>query len=92
MRLLTVISGTIICLTGVFCFAVYINPFSDVAFLIGLVMMLAGIMLTISYLISGRGDKRLTDTALVEGLVTLLYGFAVINDQVKDNILIISNG
>ncbi|MBR3301761.1 MAG: hypothetical protein IKI73_03750 [Firmicutes bacterium] len=92
MRLLTVISGTIICLTGVFCFAVYINPFSDVAFLIGLVMMLAGIMLTISYLISGRGDKRLTDTALVEGLVTLLYGFAVINDQVKDNILIMFFG
>ncbi|MCR5010196.1 MAG: hypothetical protein K6A91_04585 [Clostridia bacterium] len=92
MRLLTVISGTIICLTGVFCFAVYINPFSDVAFLIGLVMMLAGIMLTVSYLISGRGDKRLTDTALVEGLVTLLYGFAVINDQVKDNILIMFFG
>ena len=92
MRLLTVISGTIICLTGVFCFAVYINPFSDVAFLIGLVMMLAGIMLTVSYLISGRGDKRLTDTALVEGLVTLLYGFAVINDQVTDNILIMFFG
>ena len=92
MRLLTVLSGTIICLSGVFCFAVYINPFSDVAFLIGLVMMLAGVMLTISYLISGRGDKRLTDTALVEGLVTLLYGFAVINDQVKDNILIMFFG
>ena len=92
MRLLTVLSGTIICLSGVFCFAVYINPFSDVAFLIGLVMMLAGIMLTISYLISGRGDKRLTDTALVEGLVTLLYGFAVLNDQVKDNILIMFFG
>lgn len=81
-----------ICLSGVFCFAVYINPFSDVAFLIGLVMMLAGIMLTISYLISGRGEKRLTDTALVEGLVTLLYGFAVMNDQVKDNILIMFFG
>jgi len=81
-----------ICLSGVFCFAVYINPFSDVAFLIGLVMMIAGIMLTISYLISGRGEKRLTDTALVEGLVTLLYGFAVMNDQVKDNILIMFFG
>ena len=92
MRLLTVISGIIICLSGVFCFAVYINPFSDVAFLIGLVMMLAGIMLTISYLISGRGDRRLTDTALVEGLVTLMYGFAVINDQVNDTILIMFFG
>ena len=80
------------CLSGAFCFAVYINPFSDVAFLIGLVMMLAGIMLTVSYLISGRGDKRLTDTALVEGLVTLLYGFAVLNDQVTDTILIMFFG
>ena len=92
MRLLTVISGILITLSGVFCFAVYINPFSDVAFLLGLVMMLAGIMLSISYLISGRGDKRLTDTALVEGLVTLMYGFAVVNNQVTDNILIMFFG
>ncbi len=87
MRILTVIAGILICATGVFCFAVYINPFSDVAFLVGVVMILAGIMQTVSYLISGRGEKRLTDTALVEGLVTLMYGFAVINDQVTDNIL-----
>ena len=87
MRILTVIAGILICGTGVFCFAVYINLFSDVAFLVGVVMILAGIMHTISYLISGRGEKRLTDTALVEGLVTLLYGFAVLNDQVTDNIL-----
>ena len=87
MRILTVIAGILICATGVFCFAVYINPFSDVAFLVGVVMILAGIMQTISYLISGRGEKRLTDTALVEGLVTLMYGFAVLNDQVTDNIL-----
>ena len=87
MRVLTVLAGAMICLTGVFCFAVYINPFSDVAFLIGLVMILAGIMHTISYLISGRGEQRLTDTALVEGIVTALYGFAVMNNQVTDNIL-----
>lgn len=92
MRLLTVISGILITLAGVFCFAVYINPFQDVAFLLGLVMMLSGIMLTISYLISGRGEKRLTDTALVEGLVTFMYGFAVMNDQVNDNILIMFFG
>ena len=92
MRLLTVISGILITLSGVFCFAVYINPFSDVAFLLGLVMMLAGIMLSISYLISGRGERRLTDTALVEGLVTFMYGFAVMNNQVNDNILIMFFG
>lgn len=37
-----------------------------------------------AYLISGRGQNRLTETSLVEGLVTFFYGFAVLNDQVNE--------
>ena len=84
MRILTTIAGILICGTGAFCFAVNMNVFADVAFLVGLTMMIAGVLLTFAYLVSGRGENRLTETALVEGLVSFFYGFAVINDQVTD--------
>ena len=87
MRILTAIAGILICGTGAFCFAVYSNPFSDVAFVVGVVMVVSGIMHTVAYLVSGRGANRLTDTALVEGLVTFCYGFAVLNNQVTDEVL-----
>ncbi len=87
MRILTTIAGVIICATGAFCFAVYSNPFTDVAFVVGVVMMIAGILHGAAYLVSGRGQNRLTDTALVEGLVTFFYGFAVLNNQVTDEVL-----
>ena len=80
------------CAAGAFCFAVNMNTFADVAFIVGAVMMIAGILHTLSYLVSGRGDNRLTDTALVEGVVTFFYGFAVINDQVTDGTLIMFFG
>lgn len=87
MRILTTIAGILICGTGAFCFAVYSNPFSDVAFVVGAVMVLSGIMHSVAYLISGRGKNRLTDTALVEGLVTFFYGFAILNNQITDESL-----
>ena len=87
MRILTTIAGILICATGAFCFAVYTNPFTDVAFVVGVVMILSGIMHSVAYLVSGRGRNRLTDTALVEGLVTFFYGFAVLNNQVTDEVL-----
>ena len=84
MRILTAIAGLLICATGAFSFAVYSNPFTDIAFVVGVVMMIAGVLHTVAYLVSGRGANRLTDTALVEGLVTFFYGFAVLNNQVTD--------
>jgi len=87
MRILTAIAGILICATGAFSFAVYTNPFSDIAFIVGIVMVAAGVLHTVAYLVSGRGENRLTDTALVEGLVTFFYGFAVLNNQVTDQSL-----
>ena len=87
MRILTVIAGILISGCGAFCFAVYTNPFRDVAFLVGLVMVISGCCDTVAYLVSGSGKNRTTDTALVEGLVTLLFGFAVLNNQVTDLML-----
>jgi len=87
MRLLTALGGILLSSTGAFCFAFYTSRFADVAFVVGVVMMLAGLFDAIAYLISGKGEKRTTDTALVEGLVTFFYGFAILCNQVTDSTL-----
>jgi uncharacterized membrane protein HdeD (DUF308 family) len=87
MRILTVIAGILLSACGAFCFAVYQNAFADAAFLVGLVMVIAGGCTVAAYLVSGWGSNRTTDTSLVEGLGTLLYGFAVLNNQVTDSTL-----
>lgn len=87
MRVLTVISGIVISACGAFCFAFNGNLFVSVAFVIGVTMVISGACNTGAYVISGRGSKRLTETTLVEGLVTLLYGVAVLNNQVTDAFL-----
>ena len=74
-------------MVGAFCFAVYLHPFADVAFVIGTAMIVAGILLTVSYIIAGRGETKLNDAALVEGLATFFYGFSVINAQVGESTL-----
>ncbi len=86
MKILTVIAGLLTCGTGAFCFAFYTSTFSDVAFLVGVVMMISGICHCLSWLISGRAN-RLTETTLVEGIVTFFYGFAVLSNQVTDSTL-----
>jgi len=87
MRVLTVISGILISVCGAFCFAFNGNLFSSVAFVIGVTMVISGGCNIGAYLVSGRGHNRLTETTLVEGLVTLLYGVAVLNNQVTDSFL-----
>ncbi len=87
MRLLVLISGILISGAGAFCFAFYTSTFYDVAFLVGVVMFISGVCNTTAYLVSGRGARRLTETTLVEGLVTLLYGFAVLSNQVTESML-----
>ena len=87
MRLLVLISGLLISGAGAFCFWFYTSTFYDVAFLVGVVMFIAGMCNTIAYIVSGRGARRLTETTLVEGMVTLLYGFAVLSNQVTESTL-----
>lgn len=87
MRVLTVISGLVMAICGAFCFAFSGNLFSSVAFVIGVTMVISGGCSIGAYIISGKGHNRLTETSLVEGLVTLLYGVAVLNNQVTDTFL-----
>jgi uncharacterized membrane protein HdeD (DUF308 family) len=83
MRTLTVISGILMLATGVFCF---INPgqtFLSMAFIVGLVMVLNGIIHICAYWV-GRGFHNKGDNngwILTDALITLLLGILVLCNQ-----------
>ena len=83
MRILVVISGMLLAIAGAFTFAFYTNAFTGLAFILGLVMLISGLCTLGAYIISGKVG-RLPDTVLVEGMVTTLFGFAVLNNEVMD--------
>ncbi|NLD18985.1 MAG: HdeD family acid-resistance protein [Clostridiales bacterium] len=83
MRILTIISGIMMLLTGAFCF---INPgqtFLSLAFIIGIVLVFNGIVHTGAYLV-GRGFHNRGDNngwILTDALITLLLGILVLCNQ-----------
>ncbi len=83
---LTVLSGIILAAAGAFIFAFSTMLFSAIAFPVGAAMAVAGFFILLSYITSGR-LRRPPDTMLVEGIVSLLFGFAVLSDYVLDSML-----
>lgn len=83
MKGLTIVSGIIMIAAGAFCF---INPgqtFMTMAFVIGTVMALCGIIHVLAYVIGrtphGKGDNN--GWILIDALLTLLLGILVLFNQ-----------
>ncbi|MGI6765812.1 MAG: HdeD family acid-resistance protein [Lentihominibacter sp.] len=83
MRALTIASGILFIATGAFCF---INPgqtFMTMAFVVGTVMVIWGIIHILSYLI-GRGVHNRVDNngwIFIDALLTLLLGILILFNQ-----------
>lgn len=83
MRILTIISGILMILTAAFCFMNPGQTFLVLAFIIGMVMVLNGIIHTLAYLI-GRGLHNKGDNngwILTEALITLILGILILCNQ-----------
>lgn len=83
MRVLTIISGALMILSGVFCFMNTGQTFLAMAFIIGIVMVLNGGIHILGY-IMGRGLNNRGDNngwILVDGVITLMLGVLVLANQ-----------
>lgn len=90
MRILTVMSGVVLSATGAGCLAYYSSDFSSIAFVLGFVMILSAIFLIGAFLLSSK--NRLPDTVLVEGMMTLIFGFVTLNNEVTYTVISIFFG
>lgn len=83
MRILTIIGGILMVMTGAFCFSSPGQTFLALAFIVGLVMALNGTIHAIAY-VSGRGLHNKGDNngwILTDALITLLLGILVLCNQ-----------
>jgi len=83
MRILTVISGVLMALTGVFCFINSGQTFLSLAFIVGLIMVINGLIHGLAYFI-GRGVHNKGDNngwILTDALITLVLGILVLCNQ-----------
>lgn len=90
MRILTILSGILMILTGAFCFMNPGQTFLVLAFIIGLVMVINGIIHTLAYLI-GRGLHNKGDNngwILTEALITLVLGILILCNQLVVDVAI----
>lgn len=90
MRILTIVSGILMVLTGVFCFMNPGQTFLSLAFIVGAVMVLNGTIHALAYFI-GRGLYNRGDNngwILTDALITLLLGILILCNQLIVDIAI----
>ena len=83
MRILTIVSRILMLLTGAFCLMNPGQTFLSLAFIIGLVMVINGLIHTLAYFI-GRGLHNKGDNngwILTDALITLLLGILILCNQ-----------
>ncbi len=83
MRILTIISGVLMVMTGAFCLMNPGQTFLSLAFVVGLIMVLNGLIHGLAYFI-GRGLHNRGDNngwILTDALLTLLLGILILCNQ-----------
>ncbi len=83
MRILTILSGVLMIATGAFCLMNPGQTFLSLAFIVGLIMVLNGLIHALAYFI-GRGLHNKGDNngwILTDALITLLLGILILCNQ-----------
>ena len=83
MRVLTIAGGILMAAGGAFCFINAGQTFLNMAFVVGAIMVINGVIHSLAYLI-GRGLHNKGDNngwILIDGLLTLLLGILILCNQ-----------
>jgi uncharacterized membrane protein HdeD (DUF308 family) len=87
MRIITIISGILFVLSGLWCIVNQGVTFAALAFVLGLVMMIVGIIGVISFFsIKDRLDMA---WALEEAIITIILGGIVLSNQLATELLVV---
>lgn len=90
MRTLTMIMGLILVASGVFLFAETGKGFLSVAFIVGIVLILVGLVLCFSYRRLNRDKEETVHWVLIEGLTSFLIGLIVLTGYLNADVAVIS--
>lgn len=82
MRLLIIVSGIMLVMTGLFCFANPGETFLALAFVLGLAMILSSIIQFVSYWWGRASRKDNNGWIFVESIITLVLGVLVITNMI----------
>lgn len=89
MRLLTIISGVLLVLTGVFCFANPGETFLSLAFILGFIMVINSIIQGIAYWWGRSGNQNDNNGwILTEAIITFILGLLVLSNQIAADVAI----
>lgn len=86
LRLLTIISGILLVLTGLFCFANPGETFLSLAFILGMIMVVSSVIQGVAYCWGRAGMKNSQKDnngwILTEAIITLILGGLVLSSQI----------
>lgn len=89
MRLLTIISGVLLVLAGVFCFANPGETFLSLAFILGFIMVINSIIQGIAYWWGRSGNQNDNNGwILTEAIITFILGLLVLSNQIAADVAI----
>ena len=88
LRVLTIISGVLLVLTGVFCFANPGETFLSLAFVLGLIMVINSIIQGIAYCWGRSGQNDNNGWILTEAIITFILGILVLSNQIAADVAI----
>ena len=83
MRVLTIAGGILMVAGGAFCFINSGQTFPNIAFVVGAIMVINGVIHSLAYFV-GRGLNNRSDNngwILIDGLLTLLLGILILCNQ-----------
>lgn len=89
MRLLTIISGILLILVGVFCFANPGETFLSLAFVLGFIMVASSVIQGVAY-VKGRGRSKDDNNGwiLADAIITFILGALVLMNLIAADVAI----